>query len=97
MGLGSQITQLTQLAVLNKMDHLIKERLGIKQYIRYMDDFILIHKDKDYLKYCLAEINAHVASLGLKLSTRKHRYFLETGVKFLGFSFHLKLAKSSEG
>jgi len=90
MGLGSQITQLTQLAVLNKMDHLIKERLGIKQYIRYMDDFILIHKDKDYLKYCLAEINAHVASLGLKLSTKKTQIFpLKQGVKFLGFTFHL--------
>lgn len=90
MGLGSQITQLTQLAVLNKMDHLIKERLGIKQYIRYMDDFILIHQDKDYLKYCLAEINAHVASLGLKLSTKKTQIFpLKQGVKFLGFTFHL--------
>lgn len=90
MGLGSQITQLTQLAVLDKMDHLVKERLGIKQYIRYMDDFILIHQDKEYLKYCLDEINKHVAGLNLKLSEKKTQIFpLKQGIKFLGFTFHL--------
>lgn len=90
MGLGSQITQLTQLAVLDKMDHLIKERLGIKQYIRYMDDFILFHPDKEYLKYCLEVISEHVTSLNLTLSAKKTQIFqLKQGVKFLGFTFHL--------
>lgn len=90
MGLGSQITQLTQLAVLDKMDHLIKERIGIKQYIRYMDDFILFHPDKEYLKYCLEVISEHVTSLNLTLSAKKTQIFpLKQGVKFLGFTFHL--------
>lgn len=90
MGLGSQITQLTQLAVLDKMDHMIKERLGIKQYLRYMDDFILIHHDKEYLKYCLEEINKYVSALNLKLSIKKTQIsHLEQGIKFLGFTFHL--------
>lgn len=40
MGLGSQVTQLVELAVLDDFDHFIKEQLHIKQYIRYMDDFI---------------------------------------------------------
>lgn len=48
MGLGSEPTQLTQLAVLDDLDHYIKEQLHIKHYIRYMDDFILIHHDKEY-------------------------------------------------
>jgi len=90
MGLGSQITQLVQLAVLDRMDHMIKERLGIKQYIRYMDDFILIHQDKEHLEYCLDEINKYLASLDLKLSTKKTQIFpLKQGIKFLGFIFHL--------
>ena len=77
-------------AVLDKMDHLIKERLGIKQYIRYMDDFILIHPDKEYLKYCLEEIKRYTESLGLKLSPKKTQTFpLKQGIKFLGFTFHL--------
>ena len=90
MGLGSQITQLTQLAVLDKLDHIVKERLGIKQYIRYMDDFILIHPDKEYLKYCLDEINKHVTGLNLKLSVKKTQIFpLKQGINFLGFKFYL--------
>lgn len=35
------------------LDRFIKEKSHIKGYIRYMDDFILVHKDKNYLRYCL--------------------------------------------
>lgn len=44
------------LLYLNNLDHFIKEKLGIKYYGRYMDDFFLIHEDKAYLQYCRAEI-----------------------------------------
>lgn len=90
MGLGSQITQLTQLAVLDKMDHFIKERLRIKHYVRYMDDFILIHEDKEYLKNCKAEIEKHLESIDLKLNIKKTQIFpLSQGIRFLGFMFKL--------
>lgn len=49
LGLGSQISQIMELLVLNDLDHFIKEKLHIKYYIRYMDDFILIHPDRGYL------------------------------------------------
>lgn len=49
IGLGSQISQLVELAVLDDLDHYIKERLRIKHYLRYMDDFVLIHPDKRYM------------------------------------------------
>jgi hypothetical protein len=59
-------------------------------HIRYMDDFILIHQDKEHLEYCLDEINKYLASLDLKLSTKKTQIFpLKQGIKFLGFIFHL--------
>ena len=44
---GSQMIQIAGIAFLDEVDHYIKERLRIKHYIRYMDDFILIHKDKE--------------------------------------------------
>lgn len=50
IGLGSQVSQITELAVLDDLDHYIKERLRIKHYLRYMDDFILIHEDRAFLK-----------------------------------------------
>ena len=47
MGLGSQCTQIIQLAVLDDFDHFIKEVLRIKHYVRYNDDFILFMKIKN--------------------------------------------------
>lgn len=88
--MGSQITQLAQLSVLSGMDHHIKEKLSIKHYIRYMDDFHLIHQDKEYLKHCLSEIEDIVQDLGLNLNKKKtHIYPLRQGIKFLGFRFLL--------
>lgn len=90
LGLGSQMTQLTELAVLNGIDHFIKERLRIKYYLRYMDDMILIHEDKEYLKYCLIEIEKRLNNIDLKINTRKTFIQpLHQGIHFLGFSFRL--------
>ena len=90
MGLGSQVTQLIELAVLDDLDHYIKEQLRIKPYVRYMDDFILVHPDREYLKHCLKEIDDRIIKLGLRLNKKKTQIFsLSQPIHFLGFSFHL--------
>lgn len=90
MGLGSQVTQLIQLAVLDDIDHLIKEQLGIKYYVRYMDDFILIHQSKEYLTFCKEHIGEELEKLGLKFSKKKTQLFpIKQPIHFLGFSFRL--------
>lgn len=90
LGLGSQVTQLIQLAVLNDLDHMIKEKLHIKAYVRYMDDFLLIHNDKEYLLYCLQAIKKHLEERGLQLNQKKTQLIkLTLGIKFLGFKFTL--------
>ena len=71
LGLGSQISQIFALAAANRLDHYIKEELGIRGYGRYMDDGYLIHPDKEYLKYCLEEIRNICTELGLKLNEKK--------------------------
>lgn len=90
IGLGSQVSQLIQLAVLDDLDHFIKEKLKIKNYVRYMDDFILMHPDKNYLKYCRAQIEIELAKIGLRLSGKKTQIFPVTqSIPFLGFTFRL--------
>lgn len=90
MGLGSQVTQLIQLSVLDDLDHHIKETLRIKGYVRYMDDFILIHPDKEYLRICREQIKDHLSSLGLQLSKKKtHIFPITQPIHFMGFSFRL--------
>lgn len=90
MGLGSPITQLTQLALPNELDHFIKEVLGIKYYIRYMDDFYLIHPDREYLVHCLEEIRKFIEPLHIELHPRKTQiYKIGQNIKFLGFEYKL--------
>lgn len=87
---GSQMIQIAGIALLDEVDHFIKERLHIKCYIRYMDDFILIHEDKEYLKYCKEEIAKELAKLGFTLHPDKTRiYPINRGIPFLGFIFRL--------
>ncbi len=48
--IGNMTSQFLSIFYLYKLDHYIVNNLHIKYYIRYMDDFVLIHHDKDVLK-----------------------------------------------
>lgn len=87
--IGNQTSQAFALLYLSDMDHFIKERLRIKYYLRYMDDFVLIHDDKEYLKYCLAEIERVVASHKLRLNNKTQICPIAQGVDIMGFHFYL--------
>lgn len=89
IGLGSQISQLVEMAVLDDLDHFIKERLRVKHYIRYMDDFILIHNDKAFLKDCWKQIEQFVVGIDLELNKKTTMYPLKQGVKMLKWRFVL--------
>lgn len=91
--IGNETSQLLAIYYLNELDHYIKEHLHIKYYIRYMDDFILIHHDKEYLKKCLNLINKKLSSLKLSLNKKTQIYNLKSGVNFLGYKFILKNKK----
>ena len=89
IGLGSQISQLIELSMLNDLDHAIKERWHIEHYIRYMDDIKIIHQSKEYLIQLLVFIGEELDKLGLKIN--KDKTFiakLSQTSKFLGFSYH---------
>lgn len=89
IGLGSQISQLVELAVLDDLDHFIKERLRIRYYVRYMDDMVMIHPSKDHLKECREVIEAKLNAIGLELNRKTTIYPLTQGVKFLQWRFIL--------
>ena len=69
--LGSQVSQLLALLVPNSIDHLIKDKFGIKHYIRYMDDGIIIAKDKETLNNLFEAMENEAEKLGLKFSQAK--------------------------
>lgn len=91
--IGNMSSQILAIYYLNGLDHFIKEKLRIKYYIRYMDDFILIHHDKEYLKYCLSEIKKELVKLKLQLNNKTTITEIHQGVDFLGYRFLLKEKK----
>lgn len=87
---GSQLLQLVGIAVLNGLDHYIKEKLHIGYYVRYMDDFLLIHEDKAYLEDCRRKIASELATLGMVLHPKKTKIIpVSQEFKFLGFIYRL--------
>lgn len=88
---GSQLVQIAGISVLNDIDHYIKEQLHIKYYIRYMDDFILIHKSKEYLNRCRLIIKEKLDELGFELNESKTQLIniYRQPIPFLGFVFQI--------
>lgn len=83
VGLGSQVTQTTQIALLSALDHYITETLGIKVYVRYMDDFILVHESKEYLQYCKQKISEFLVPYRLMLNNKTQLYPISRGIIML--------------
>ncbi len=91
--IGSMTSQILAIFYLNDLDHYIKNDLKIKYYIRYQDDFLLFHNDKNYLKYCLEKIKEFLANEKLTLNNKTRIYKSTNNFVFLGRSRKGKYAR----
>lgn len=87
--LGNQAAQVYALLMLNGLDHFVTGELGISFYGRYMDDFYLIHSNKEYLKWCLVCIKQFVDNLGLSLNGKTQIIPFKNGLLFTGFHHYI--------
>ena len=86
MPLGNQSSQWFALFYLNVVDRYVKEKLRVKGYVSYVDDMILIHRDKEYLRYCLNEIERICKEkLNLSLNHKTQIGKVKNGIDFLGY------------
>jgi hypothetical protein len=84
--IGNLTSQLFGNVYLNDLDHFVKYRLGIKYYGRYVDDFVIVHPNKEYLKSVIPVLREYLQThLLLELHPKKI-YFqhFSKGVDFLG-------------
>ena len=86
-------SQILAIFYLNDLDHYIKNELKIKYYVRYQDDFLLFHENKDYLKYCLEKIKEFLANEKLSLNKKTRIYKSTNNFIFLGRSRKNKYAR----
>ncbi len=84
LGIGNMTSQILAIFYLNDMDHYIKEELKIKYYVRYQDDFILLHESKAYLKMCLEKIKTFLEKEKLILNKKTRIYKSTNNFIFLG-------------
>jgi hypothetical protein len=84
--IGNLTSQLFANIYMHQFDTFVKKTLKVKHYGRYVDDFVLIHTDRDYLKSCIPIIREFLREqLGLTLHPRKiYLQHISKWVLFLG-------------
>jgi len=97
MPLGNFTSQFFANVYLNELDKFVKHRLRAKYYIRYVDDFVILHSSKEQLTIWKEEINDFLKKeLNIELHPDKSRVIsLTKPLTFLGFRvfYHYKLLK----
>ncbi|MBI4154482.1 group II intron reverse transcriptase domain-containing protein [Candidatus Woesearchaeota archaeon] len=99
MPLGNLTSQFFANIYLNRLDQFIKHKLRLKYYIRYVDDFVVIHISKEKLERIKNTINNFLKNnLRLELHPDKSKILtLKHGIPFLGFRvfYFYKLLKKN--
>ncbi len=87
LAIGNLTSQFFANIYLNALDQFIKHDLKVKYYLRYVDDFILIHENPRYLSVWKKQIDQFLArELKLKLHPKKSvQQPIAKGINFVGF------------
>ena len=87
--IGNLTSQLFANIYLTKLDEYVKYELKIKYYIRYMDDFVIMHESKKYLHEVKEKIIFFFISMKLTLHPKKANIFpIVLGIDFLGYRIY---------
>ena len=100
MPLGNLTSHFFANVYLNELDYFIKFTLRAQYYIRYVDDFVVLSRNKLSLENYKEQINEFLhAKLNLQLHPTKSKIIpLSHGINFLGFRifwYHKLLRKSN--
>ena len=83
--IGNLSSQFFANVYLDALDQFCKHELGVKHYIRYVDDFVLLHESAQQLNEWLFRIEQFLPRLGVRLNPSKTILQpIERGVDFVG-------------
>src|SRR3989344_4528408 len=87
MPLGNYTSQFFANVYLNELDYFVKHELKAKYYIRYVDDFVILHENNKNLEKCKNTIGKFIiAKLKIKLHPDKSKIIkLTNGANLLGY------------
>lgn len=86
MPIGNLTSQLFSNIYLNGFDHWMKREMRCRHYGRYVDDFYVVHKSKEYLIGLIPRVEAYLkCKLGVTLHPKKiYLQECSKGIRFLG-------------
>ena len=87
LSIGAMVSQFLAIFFLNEIDHYIKEELGCKYYIRYMDDLVILDVNKGKIKRIYNIISEKLNALKLKVNKKSNIYSCSNGFSFLGYTY----------
>jgi RNA-directed DNA polymerase len=86
IAIGNLSSQFFANVYLNEVDQFVKHRLAARRYVRYVDDFVLVHESARQLEAWQREIEAFLAErLQLRLKPGAILRPLSAGIDFLGY------------
>lgn len=84
--IGNLSSQFFANVYMDRLDQFVKHELKVQRYLRYVDDFVLVHTDLVQLEAWRLKIQAFLrAELGLELKTDQRLRPLDRGIDFLGY------------
>lgn len=84
--IGNLTSQVFANFYMDSFDHYMKHDLKIRYYGRYVDDFVIVHEDKEYLKKVIPRLSEYLQT-ELQVTIHPKKIYLQhysKGVKFLG-------------
>ena len=96
--IGNMTSQFLSVFYLYKLDHKIIYDYHLKYYIKYMDDFVILHENKQYLENIFLKIKEELESVyKLKINKKKSKIVnSREGITFLGIHYKIKKNKIVE-
>lgn len=85
--MGNQTSQCFALLYLDGLDRFFKEKLQAKNYVRYMDDIIILTDKKSFAAECLKGAANFLETLNLNINRKSQIVAAKNGVEFLGWRF----------
>lgn len=82
---GALTSQLGANIMLNRLDHYAKDQMGLKHYVRYMDDFIAVLPNKAAAVEAMQELAGEVNRLCLALNPKTSVHPWQRGLDFCGY------------
>ncbi len=83
--IGNLTSQVFSNIYMHELDCFIRYKLGLKYYVRYVDDFLIIHEDKQLLMDIVGVLQQYLRN-EMRLELHPHKIYLQhytKGVQFL--------------